>query len=75
MLIYFNFTKRICGGLLGTICTKEVGGMVVASSTSCVVDVEACTWFLVPIGNIFGGVLAEFSFDIFQNGLFSSVIC
>ena len=68
-------TKRICSGLPGTICTKEVGGMVVASSTSCVVDVEACTWILLIIGDILGGGLLGFIFHIFQNGPPSSAIC
>ena len=63
-------TKRICGGLPGIVCTKEVGRMVVASSTDHVVDVESCT-----IGNLFGRGLIDFSFCIFQNGPPSSAIC
>ena len=68
-------TNRICGGLLGIVCTKEVGGMIVVSYTGHVVDVEACTWLLLTIGDLFGGGLVEFSFDIFQNGPPSSAIC
>ena len=44
------------------------------SSTSRVVDVEAFTRLLVMIGDIFGGGLVGFSFDIFQNGPPSSAI-
>ena len=68
-------TKRICGGLLGTICTKEIAEMVVVSSTNRVVDVKSCMWILVMISDIFGGGLASFSFEIFQNGPPSSAIC
>ena len=58
-------TKRICGGLPGTVCIKEVGMMVVASSTDHTVDIKACKWLLVMIGDLFGGGLVRFSFDIF----------
>ena len=68
-------TKRICGGLPGIVCTKEVGRMVVASSTDRVVDVEACTQILLTIGNLFGGSLIDYIFGIFQNGPPSSAIC
>ena len=67
-------TNRICGGLLGIVCTKEVGRMVVASSTDHVVDIEACTQILLTIGNLFGGSLIYFIFGIFQNGPPSSAI-